>query len=140
MRERATRRRNAGVTLIELITVMVVIGVLTSIALPAYRNYVIRANRADAKAATLAMAGQLERCFTRFNAYDNAGCTVVLTNVPSANGTYLTSATRTATTFLVSAVPQGKQADDTGCATFRLNQANARSVSGAKGVPECWGR
>ena len=136
-----TRRRyNTGVTLIELMMVMVVVGILAAIALPSYRGYVMRASRADAKAATLSMAGALERCFTRFNAYDNAGCAIVTTNVPSGDGHYLLSANVTASTFLVTAVPQGPQTADTGCGDFRLNQANQRSVSGSKGAAECWGR
>ncbi len=133
------RRGTAGVTLIELLVVMVVVAILAAIAVPSYRGYVIRASRADAKAATLSMAGVLERCFTRFNAYDG-GCGIDITNVPSGDGHYLLSANVTATTFLVTAVPQGAQAADTGCGSFRLNQANQRSVSGSKGAAECWGR
>jgi type IV pilus assembly protein PilE len=134
------RRGNAGVTLIELLVVMVIVAILAAIAVPSYRGYVIRASRADAKAATLSMAGSLERCFTRFNAYDDAGCGIDITNVLSGDGHYLVSANVTATTFLVTAVPQGAQAADTGCGNFRLDQANQRSVSGSKGAAECWGR
>jgi type IV pilus assembly protein PilE len=134
------RRGNAGVTLIELMMVMVVVAILAAIAVPSYRGYVIRASRADAKAATLSMAGALERCFTRFNAYDDAGCALAITNVPSGDGHYLLGASVTPSTFLVTAVPQGAQAADTGCGNFRLNQANQRTVSGAKGAAECWGR
>jgi type IV pilus assembly protein PilE len=140
LRERTRRGLNRGVTLTELLIVVVVVAVLASVAVPTYRNSVIRANRSDAKAATLSMAGALERCFTRFNAYDNAGCTVVIANVPSTEGKYLVSAAVTASTFQVTAVPQGSQAADTGCGSFGMDQANQRSVSGAKGVAECWGR
>lgn len=139
-RRQSLRRRNSGVTLIELVTVMVVVGILSAIALPTYRTYVIRANRTDAKAATLSMAGALERCFTRFNSYINAGCSIVITNVPSNDGHYLLSANVTATGFLVTAVPQGSQATDAACGNFRINQLNQRSVSGPTGVAECWGR
>lgn len=135
------RSRNVGVTLMELLIVIVIIGILAAIALPSYRSYTIRASRSDGKAAALAMAGALERCFTRFNAYNNAGCSVVTTNVPSTEGKYLVSAsTLTASAFTISAVPQGGQASDTGCATLRMNQANQRFVTGTKTVPECWGR
>jgi type IV pilus assembly protein PilE len=141
MRDRYIRRHVAGVTLIELMTVMVVVAILASIAIPSYRSYAIRASRADGKAAALSMAGTLERCFTRFNAYNNAGCGVTVTNVPSTEGKYLVSATfPTSTTFTVSAVPQGGQASDTGCATLRIDQANQRTVTGSKPATECWSR
>jgi type IV pilus assembly protein PilE len=141
MRDRQMRSRNLGVTLIELLMVMVVISILAAIAIPSYRGYTIRASRADGKAAALSMAGALERCFTRFNAYNNAGCGVTTSNVPSTEGKYLVTATTlTAATFTVSAVPQGGQADDTGCGTLTLTQANVRGKTGSKSVSECWGR
>ena len=141
MRDRQIRSRTLGVTLMELLIVMVVISILAAIAIPSYRGYAIRASRAEGKAAALAMAGALERCFTRFNAYNNAGCGIATSNVPSAEGKYLVSAAfPTATTFTVSAVPQGGQAQDTGCGTLTLNQANVRNKTGSKSVSECWSR
>jgi len=140
MLERHRRSCNRGVTLMELLTVLVVIGILAAIAIPSYRGYTIRAGRADGKAAALSMAGALERCFTRFNAYNNAGCGITIANVPSTEGKYLVSATVAAATYTVSAVPQGSQAKDTDCGTLSVNQANVRSKSGSKSVAECWGR
>src|SRR5262249_29419776 len=70
------RKANAGVTLMELLTVVVIVGILSAIAIPSYRGYVIRANRADAKTGLLATAGSLERCFTRDNTY--ATCNLTL--------------------------------------------------------------
>ena len=141
MRDNKTRSRNAGVTLMELLMVMVVISILAAIAIPSYRGYAIRASRSDGKAAVLSMAGALERCFTRFNAYNNAGCGIATTNVPSTEGKYLVSASfASATQFTVSAVPQGTQAKDTRCGTLSIDQANVRSKTGTKSVAECWGR
>ena len=44
-------KSNKGLTLIELLIVIVIVGVLAAIAIPAYRNYMQRARRADAKTA-----------------------------------------------------------------------------------------
>lgn len=136
------RKLNKGMTLMELLVVMVVVGLLAAISIPAYRNYGMRANRADAKAALLATAGALERCMTRFNSYaEDDGCEVVLP-VMSPEGKYEISAeTQTATTFELLAVPQGPQADDKKCGTFTLNHANVKNVAKAtESWERCWGR
>ena len=44
----AAASRN-GFTLLELMIVCAIVAVLAAIALPSYRNYVVRANRAQAK-------------------------------------------------------------------------------------------
>lgn len=139
------RKRQAGVTLMELLTVMVVVAILAAIAIPSYRRYVMRANRTDAKTAILAMAGELERCYTRFNTYADAdtNCSLTLTGVSSSNGDYKVSASNlSATTFTITAVPQGGQAKDTQCGSFSLDQANERKVTGTLSADpgQCWAR
>jgi type IV pilus assembly protein PilE len=130
-----------GVTLIELMTVTVVLAILASIAIPSYRGYVIRANRSDAKTALLSTASALERCFSQFNSYTAGGCPVVL---PSASheGHYQISATfPTATQFVLTATPQGKQTQDTGCNALTLTERNTKGISGGtKTAPECWSK
>ena len=134
-------RSQRGMTLIELMTVLVVLAILTSIAIPSYRGYVLRASRADAKAGLLSTASALERCFSQFNSYTNAGCTVVLP-VASGEGKYQISGSfPTATQFVLTAAPQGKQADDKSCGSFTLTERNVKGISGGtKTAKECWGK
>jgi type IV pilus assembly protein PilE len=133
------RARSAGFTLIELMVVMVILAIVTAIAVPSYRNYVIRANRSDAKAATLAMASQLERCYTRFNAYDDGNCSVDVSDVRSLEGHYLVSAVVDASTFTITATPQGTQAEDP-CGSFSLTSSDIKTVGGSEPAAQCWAR
>jgi type IV pilus assembly protein PilE len=135
--------RQRGVTLIELMVVMVVVGILVAIAYPAYQSQIQQTRRADAKSALLNAAQQLERCFTRYHSYNDAGCTVA-TSI--AGGTMLSSDQWYLITddgagawgqYRLVATPQGAQADDTRCANLRLTDRGVRDATGT--VPNrCW--
>lgn len=148
--EQIVRREQLGVTLMELLTVLVIIAILSAIAVPSYRQYTLRANRSEAKTALLFLSSALERCYTRFNSYvytgdSTTGCTV---NFPqsSENGLYTISAapippdTALTRTFVLTATPQGAQTKDTGCATLTLDSTNAKGSTGTKSATECWGK
>jgi type IV pilus assembly protein PilE len=139
------KRRQRGVTLIELMIVVVVVAILAGIAIPSYRQYVIRSNRADAKAALLSTAQNLERCFTNSTpfAYNSATCTarVPLPFIEPA-GNYRISGVLTADAYTLTATPQGTQVADTQCANFVVTQAGVQTVSGTlSATPQmCWRR
>ena len=50
-----------GFTLLELLIVVAIMGILASIAIPAYQNSVIRSSRAEAKTELLQVASDQER-------------------------------------------------------------------------------
>ena len=132
-------RKQRGVTFIELLTVLVIIGILAAIAYPTYRDQVRRSNRTEARVALEQTAGALEKCYTRYMAYDDAA------NCPTANqfnggatittqrGLYQVSApTLNGTQFTVRADAQGAQATDTACARIEMDQTGRRTPT------TCW--
>lgn len=137
-----------GVTMIELLVVMVIVGILAAIAIPTYRAYVIRSNRSEAKTALLATAQNLERCYTNSTpyAYNSATCTAAVTlPLTIAGGNYVISAgavADAATMYTLVATPQGAQTADTQCASFSLTQAGIQTVTGTLSATplECWRR
>lgn len=128
-----------GFTLIEVMIVVVIIGILATIAYPSYTEQVRQARRADATSGLLNVAQQLERCFTQFNAYNNANCPVALPqNTPDGNYE-IDSTVLAAGQFTLVATPIGPQASDSRCTSFTLTQAGVQTAAGSLGN-DCWRR
>lgn len=126
-------RKQRGWTLIELMMVLAILAILTAIAYPAYTEQVRKSKRSDAINSLMAGAQVLERCFTRFNTYttgcpDPAGA--------STDGHYAITVARTATTYTLTATPQGDQTNDP-CGTYTLDHLGNKGAT--DGGVRCWG-
>lgn len=127
------QRRQAGFSLIELMIVVVVLGILASIAWPSYVEYVQRSRRAEAKSALLAAA----QCMERFNTSNQtfiggpARCPL-----PPSDFYNLNYANVARNTFGVTAQPTGGQINDA-CGQLGLNQAGAKTADGSPD-DQCW--
>jgi type IV pilus assembly protein PilE len=137
------RLKQRGFTLIELMIVVAIIGILSAIAYPSYRQYVMRGNRTEAKTALMQASQALEKCFTRFGRYDSDQCTAygnLVAGMNTETGKYrvtLGEVADPAVEFLLSAAPQAGQAQDTTCGTLTMDQTNRRG-SAAADVTKCW--
>jgi len=134
------KSKNSGFTLIEVMIAVAVIAIIASIAFPAYQDQAQKTRRADGKALLGNVSQQLERCYTRFGSYNNAGCSVTNgDSIDSDDNFYnVTLAGVAATTYSLTAIPQGIQAADTTCANLTLDQAGQQTYSGSGTVSECW--
>src|SRR5690606_35762450 len=133
-----SRLRMAGVTLIELMIVVVVVAILGVIAVPSYRQYTLRAHRTDAKSALLKVQANQERWYLQNNTYSDDPQALGFADGKSENGVYtltITSADLTAGyTATATPTPGGgrngvSMTDDAECASFSVTADGLKSAA-----------
>jgi type IV pilus assembly protein PilE len=130
-----------GITLIELMIVVVVIGILAAIAYPNYREFAARAKRNEAKAALLQIATNQERFYLQNNTYTCdmtrlgfAGAGPVQTD----SGTYTVDVTQCdANNFVARADYIPADTESGKCSWFRID---GRNVKTSAPLADCWTR
>ena len=132
------RRLNVGFTLIELMIVVAIVGILAVVALPSYRDYVLQANRGDAKAELMRLSQEQEKwraSNTTYGTLANLGGGVTLANYA------LTVPENTGTAFTITATATGEQlTGDTDCKTFSIDEAGATTSTDSTDAAStgCW--
>ena len=109
-------KSNKGITLLELLIVIVIVGVLAAIAIPAYTNYMVRARRTDAKTGLEQLRAAQEMRRAERGGYSTDLTELQTTWGVTANpvGDYnLSFVVATATSFTAQAAPfSGRQTPD----------------------------
>jgi type IV pilus assembly protein PilE len=140
-------KNESGVTLIELMIVVVIVGILIGVSVPAFKGYVLRSHRADAHAALLNIASREERFIAQNNTYT--------TQISAANGLGLGTTTTPegyynltvnacgagtiATCYLITADAVGSQTGDGDCLRITYDSLGVKAGGpGATVVGECW--
>lgn len=133
--------RQRGFTLIEVMIAVALIGILASIALPSYREYIERSRRADGKSALMRAAHWLERAATSTGAYPaKTAAEWTATGLGTSESKHYTIAytqTGSGSGYTLTATPN---TTDDGCGDLGLDQAGTRTKTGSLTVAECWNR
>jgi type IV pilus assembly protein PilE len=150
MRPYAAQR---GFTLIELMTVVAIIGILSAIAIPMYNEHILEAKLGEATANLADMRVRAEQYFSDNRTFAAIAPAVVppYCVVPAASSRYFDydcdPATLTATTYTARARGRATEPSLVGM-TFSVTQANVRSsrfagaaaAAGWVDAPTCWKR
>ncbi len=129
-----------GFTLIELMITVAIIGILSSIAYPSYRDYVLRGQIVDATNGLATLRANMERYFQDNRTYNSTGAFTSPCLVPAAQrktGSFQLSCTVTPTdtTYAIQAAGSGS----TDGFTYAVNQINVQSttITGSSGWTSC---
>ena len=130
-------KKAQGFSLIELMIVVAIIGILSTISLGYYRSNVIASNRTEGRSALQTAAATLEKCRSLYGSYNHANCNYA--DFTSESGLYDITSAIAASSFTLTATPAagGGQQDDSDCTTITLTNTGVKSGTGAD-ITECW--
>lgn len=133
-------KQQNGFTLIELMIVVVIVGILASVALPAYQDYVTRSKLIDGPARLADARIRMEQFFQDNRQYGVAGGAVcppaIIRNTPNFN---LSCTTPTTETYIITATGTGSVSDF----SYSIDETNLQRTltmrSGWGAAPaDCW--
>lgn len=137
-------KRHSGMTLIELMIVVAIIGILAGVAYPSYTQHVIDTRRKLAQSCLSEYALYMERYYTLNLTYE--GATLVpgecVSNLNAGGASYYSflATIPNASTFTLKAIPLGAQASgDKKCGvTLTLDQSGKRNTDPDGNAAKCW--
>lgn len=131
--------RQSGFTLVEMMAVVAIVAILSSLALPSYRDNVVRGKIPEAMTGLSLKRVQMEQYFQDNRTYQDvggvvaAGCAADTTSSQYFN---FSCSTQTATAFTIQAV--GK--NDMAGFTYTINQSGAKTTDEVPAVPAGWAK
>lgn len=135
------RKYMRGITLTELMVVVVIVGILATVAYPNYREFVARAKRTEAKSMLLQVASMQERFYLQNQSYTTDLTSLGFANAAnqvSDSGSYRLNVTAAdANDFTAQAVYLNADAEAGKCATFQID---GRGTKTSAPLGDCWSR
>ncbi len=137
------RKESLGVTLVELLIAVAIMGILGAVAYPSYVDYVLRANRAEPQRELSKLASLQEQYFIDHRTYTTD---MTLLGMPASpyiteSGNYSIAGVIGASggiagvTFTLTATALGTQASkDSSCATLSINEFGVKTATSSI----CW--
>lgn len=144
-----------GFSLLDVVAALAIVALLACIALPSYRAQLMRANRAAARAALMALAAEQEKFYVECHAYatsldgsatSTCGTSTLGFPASAGDGSYrltITGADASGWTAVAEVVPGSPQEDDRRCRSLQIDEVGARTATDASGDAsgaECWSR
>lgn len=136
-----------GFTLIEVMIVVAIIGILSAIALPSYRLYVERGDRASARAALLEAQQFMERFYATNNRFTtDVACTVSpslparFAQVPENSPSYSLAVVSDCNSYTLTATPLQTVSK---CSNLTLTNTGVKGISDpvsptTTDIADCW--
>jgi type IV pilus assembly protein PilE len=129
-------RANSGLSLIELMITLVIIGILAAITVPSYSHHYARAKRLEAEMQLIKLSAALEQYFFDNNTY--LGATLENLNFPveiASQRYQLAINTLSGTYFEIEASPL---IADEACAALKMNSRGEKNSGGTGNIADCW--
>ena len=135
------RRRMQGITLIELMIVVVIVSILAAVAYPNYQEFTARAKRNEARAALLRLATNQERFYLNNNTFTQDLTALGFATTPTwdtQTGYYTIQVTAAnASNFTATATYQQGGTEANKCLTFTIDGRGSKTSSPDS---DCWTR
>ncbi|MBT8091905.1 MAG: type IV pilin protein [Gammaproteobacteria bacterium] len=135
------RRAMRGITLMELMIVVVIVGILATIAYPNYREFAARAKRTEARAALLKIATNQERFYLQNNTFTTDLTKLGFNNaveITTDSGTYLVKVlSADASNFTAEADYIPNDSEESKCNKFSID---GRGQKSSLPQTDCWSR
>jgi len=151
MTELSSRKRQRGVTLMELLTVVTIVAIIASVSYPSYTQFILRAKRSAGASMLLQMADRQQQFFMDNKQYaanmtnlgyasasisiNDEGKVISASDTESIYTIGLTNTSATAYTLTATALHR-QAAKDTKCGNLTLTNTGERGQSGSG--ENCW--